>query len=138
MLGIEQFLVALMEHDDIESYLVTFERIMTVHKGRRPYYVIPQLMGKAQLAFAVLPVSDSADYDVIKMAIPVRYNINEDMYKNRFQSSKQKEGETNRVCCNDDGLVNQVVHGAQDSRSGPPILEPAVKLLNIKKACYMK
>ena len=58
-------LVALMERDDIESYLVTFERIMTAHKvdkGRWPHYLAPQLTGKAQLAFAALPVSDSADY----------------------------------------------------------------------------
>ena len=51
-------LVALMERDDIESYLVTFERIMTAHKvdkGRWPHYLAPQLTGKAQLAFAALP-----------------------------------------------------------------------------------
>ena len=42
-------LVALTELDDIESYLVTFERIMTAHKvdkGRWPYYLAPQLTGK--------------------------------------------------------------------------------------------
>ena len=67
-------LVALTELDDIKSYLVTFERIMTAHKvemGRWPHYLVemrrwphylaPQLTGKAQLAFAALPVSDSAD-----------------------------------------------------------------------------
>eukprot|EP00731_Ephydatia_muelleri_P004329 Em0002g505a len=92
-------LVALMERDDIESYLVTFERIMTAHKvdkGRWPHYLAPQLTGKAQLAFAALPVSDSADYDAIKTAILIRYDINEYSYKNRFRSSKRKEGETNR------------------------------------------
>ena len=92
-------LVALMERDDIESYLVTFKRIMTAHKvdkGRWPYYLAPQLTGKAQLAFAALPVSDSADYDAIKTAVLIRYDINEDSYKNRFRSSKRKEGETNR------------------------------------------
>ena len=88
-----------MERDDIESYLVTFERIMTAHKvdkGRWPHYLAPQLTGKAQLAFAALPVSDSADYDAIKTAVLIRYDINEDSYKNRFRSSKRKEGETNR------------------------------------------
>ena len=92
-------LVALTELDDIESYLVTFERIMTAHKvdkGRWPHYLAPQLTGKAQLAFAALPVSDSADYDAIKAAILVRYDINEDAFKNRFRSSKRKDGETNR------------------------------------------
>ena len=39
-------LVALTERDDIESYLVTFERIMAAHnvdKGRWPHYLAPQL-----------------------------------------------------------------------------------------------
>ena len=92
-------LVALTALDDIESYLVTFERIMTAHKvdkGRWPHYLAPQLTGKAQLAFAALPVSDSADYDTIKAAILVLYDINEDTFKNRFRSSKRKDGETNR------------------------------------------
>ena len=92
-------LVALTERDDIESYLVTFERIMAAHnvdKGRWPHYLAPQLTGKAQLAFAALPVSDSADYDAIKAAILVRYDINEDAYKNRFRASKRKDGETHR------------------------------------------
>ena len=92
-------LVALTERDDIESYLVTFERIMAAHKvdqGRWPHYLAPQLTGKAQSAFAALPVSDSADYDAIKAAILVRYDINEDAYKNRFRASKRKDGETNR------------------------------------------
>ena len=39
-------LVALTERDDIESYLVTFERIMAAHnvdKGRWSHYLAPQL-----------------------------------------------------------------------------------------------
>ena len=90
-------LVALMERDDIESYLVTFERIMTAHKvdkGRWPHYLAPQLTGKAQLAFAALPVSDSADYDAIKTAVLVRYDINEDSYKKSF-SVVEAEGRRN-------------------------------------------
>ena len=70
------------------------------------------------MAFAALPVSDLADYDAIKTAVLIRYDINEDSYKNRFRSSKRKEGETNRVWCKDDGLVNQVAQGAQDGRPG--------------------
>ena len=41
-------------------------------------------------------MSDSADYDAIKAAILVRYDINVDAFKNRFRSSKRKDGETNR------------------------------------------
>ena len=43
-------LVALKDDDDIESYLVTFERIMAAHKVEKErwlHYLAPQLAGKA-------------------------------------------------------------------------------------------
>ena len=51
----------LSEKDDIEAYLVTF-KIMEAHKvtkERWPHYLAPHLTGKALLAFAGLPSSDS-------------------------------------------------------------------------------
>ena len=62
-------LVPLTEKDDIEAYLVTFERIMAAHQVEKdcwPQYLAPQLTGRAQLAFAALPVDDSGNYDAIK------------------------------------------------------------------------
>ena len=56
-------LVPLTEKDDIEAYLVTFERIMKAHKveeDRWAQYLAPQLTGRAQLA---LPIADSGKYD---------------------------------------------------------------------------
>ena len=56
-------LVPLTEQDDIESYLVTFERIMDAYKitkGQWTYYLAPQLTGKAQQAFAALPSDESS------------------------------------------------------------------------------
>ena len=92
-------LVPLTEHDDIEAYLVTFERIMEAHKidrDRWSYYLAPQLTGKAQLAFAALPSLDSGKYDAIKSTILARYDINEEAYRRRFRNSQRKEGESNR------------------------------------------
>ena len=48
-------LVPLSVKDDIEVYLLTFERIMSaneIRKDQYPYHLVPQLTGKAQLAFA--------------------------------------------------------------------------------------
>ena len=92
-------LVPLSEKDDIEAYLVTFERIMEAHKvdpSRWPHYLTPQLSGKAQLAFAALPTEDSGNYEKIKTAILQRYDINEESYRWRFRSAARNEGESNR------------------------------------------
>eukprot|EP00731_Ephydatia_muelleri_P002993 Em0001g2993a len=88
-------LVALKDYDDIESYLITFERIMAAHKvgkERWPHYLAPQLAGKAQLAFAALSITEVGEYE----ANAIRYNINEEAYSNRFRTEKRKDGETNR------------------------------------------
>ena len=85
-------LVALTELDNIDSYLVNFELIMTAHKvdkGHWPHYLAPQLTGKAQLAFAALPVSDSVDYDTIKAAILVRSTLTRT--RSRIVSGDQNE-----------------------------------------------
>ena len=77
-------LVPLSEKDDIEAYLVTFERIMAAHEIRQnqwPYHLAPKLTGKAQLAFAALPPAEARDYDAIKAAILARYDINEEAYR---------------------------------------------------------
>ena len=50
---------ALKDDDDIESYLITFERIMVAHKVEKErwlHYLAPQLAGRAQLAFAALSI----------------------------------------------------------------------------------
>eukprot|EP00731_Ephydatia_muelleri_P005766 Em0003g14a len=54
-------LVVLKDDDDIESYLVTFERIMAAHKvekERWPHYLAPQSAGKPQLALGALSITE--------------------------------------------------------------------------------
>ncbi|KAL5505725.1 hypothetical protein EMCRGX_G007206 [Ephydatia muelleri] len=68
-------LVPLNEKDDVEAYLITFERIMAAHnisKDRWPHYLTSLLTGKAQLAFAAVSPSDSGNYEKIKAAILIR------------------------------------------------------------------
>ena len=97
--GLSVKLVPLVAEDDIEAYLVTFECILTAHgidETRWAHFLAPQLTGKAQLAFAVLPTTSSDDYEAIKAAILARYGINEDAYRVRFRGLIRREGETNR------------------------------------------
>ena len=90
-------LVPLSAKDDIEAYLVTFERIMSAHeirKNRWPYHLAPQLTGKAQLAFAAMSSTEAKDYDAIKTAILARYDVNEKTYRRRFRSAVKQRDET--------------------------------------------
>ena len=91
-------LVPSSEKDDIEAYLVMFERIMEAHKIKDNWsqYLAPQLTGKAQLAFAALPTEDSGKYAAIKAAILARYDITEETYRRRFRMATRKDGEMNR------------------------------------------
>ena len=89
-------LVPLTAQDDIESYLVTFERIMGAYKVQWTYYLAPQLTGKAQQAYAALPSDESQTYDKVKAATLLRYGVNEEAYRRRFQAADRKDGETNR------------------------------------------
>ena len=80
-------LVQLTEQDDIEAYLVTFERIMQAYEIPRAqwtYHLAPQLTGKAQQAFAALPLGKSKAYDRVKTAILLRCGVSEETYRWQF------------------------------------------------------
>ena len=88
--------MTLTEKDDIESYLVMFERIMEAHKidiKRWAQFLAPNLTGKA---FAPLPAEQAAKYKELKWALITRYDIIEETYRRRFRSDSRKKGESNR------------------------------------------
>lgn len=90
-------LTRLTDADDIESYLTTFERMMTAYeidKARWAFKLAPQLTGRAQQAYAALDPSDAECYATVKAAILRRYNINEETYRQRFRNFKYKPGKT--------------------------------------------
>ena len=85
------------ENEDIEAYLTTFERVMTL--GRVPneawtMRLAPQLSGKALQAYAATPTADAADYPKVKEAILRRYDVSEETYRQRFRSERKKMSET--------------------------------------------
>ena len=62
----------LADTDDIEGYLLTFERQMAayeVDKSRWPFILAPQLTGKAQKAYMALANEDAGNYGCIKQVI---------------------------------------------------------------------
>ena len=92
-------LTKLTDQDDIEAYLTTFERMMIayeVDKSRWAFKLAQQLTGKAQQAYAAMPIAESGKYDEVKEAILRRYEIDEEAYRYRFRSVKKEPEETNR------------------------------------------
>lgn len=89
----------LTENDDVEAYLTTFERLMLAYEVKREkwaFKLAPQLVGKAQQAYAGLTVADAGDYEKLKSAILRRYDITEDSYRQRFRAMRLRPGESNR------------------------------------------
>ena len=71
----------LTEEDDIEAYLTTFERLMKVYdiqEERWSFKLAPQLVGKAQQAYAAMQPDKARDYGELKAAILRRYDITEE------------------------------------------------------------
>ena len=89
-------LTKLTDSEDIEAYLTTFERMMGVYEiteDKWAFRLAPQLTGKAQQAYAALGVADSHIYARVKEAVLRRYDINDETYRQRFRSTRRKEGE---------------------------------------------
>ena len=73
----------LTEQDDIEAYLTTFERLMIAYEvpeEQWTFMLAPQLVGKAQQAYAGLSADEAYDYKKLKSAVLQRYDITEESY----------------------------------------------------------
>uniref|UniRef100_A0A672S065 SCAN box domain-containing protein n=1 Tax=Sinocyclocheilus grahami TaxID=75366 RepID=A0A672S065_SINGR len=85
--------------DDIEQFLTTFERLATACRWPKTNWAIrlvPLLTGKAHSAYVAMDGADAEDYDKVKEAILIKYEINADIYQQRFRSSEILLDETPR------------------------------------------
>lgn len=85
----EPRLARLEDSDDIEHYLLTFERLAEVYQWPKEdwaIHLIPLLTGKARSAFVAMDPSHSQDYDCVKTAILKKYEINAETYRLRFRN----------------------------------------------------
>ena len=91
-------LMSLTEKDDVEAYLVTFERIYMqayeVDKTYWTYHLAPQLSGRA---FAALSSKDVGDYQRRGQGsnITIVYNINTESYRRRFRDATSQSRDLN-------------------------------------------
>ena len=87
----------LADTDDIEGYLLTFERQMAayeVDKSRWPFILAPQLTGKAQKAYMALANEDAGNYQCIKLPILNRYNVSEESHRRAFRGRCRRRDES--------------------------------------------
>ena len=84
-------LAKLNESEDVEAFLMTFERAVQAHEVEAAPILAPQLTGRAQEAYAAMGDEDAKDYTKVIQAILQWYNINEETYRQRL---KPKEHET--------------------------------------------
>ena len=82
--------------DDMESYLLRFERFASAKCWPRENWAVPVsalLSGKALDTFSRLSEDESTDYDVVKRALLKRYNLTSEGFNLKFRSSRPELGE---------------------------------------------
>ena len=89
----------LSDKDDIEAYLTMFKRLMSAYsipEDRWNFKLAPQLVRKAQQAYAAMNPDEAGNYEQLKAAILRRYGINEESYHQRFRQARKKQEESNK------------------------------------------
>uniref|UniRef100_A0A3B3VDD9 Gypsy retrotransposon integrase-like protein 1 n=1 Tax=Poecilia latipinna TaxID=48699 RepID=A0A3B3VDD9_9TELE len=87
------------EGEDIEQYLTTFERLAMAYQWpERDWAVrlVPHLTGRARAAYVAMAAEESCDYGEVKAAILTKYEINEEVYRQRFREPDVRVNETPR------------------------------------------
>lgn len=87
----------LADTDDIEGYLLTFERQMIayeIEETRWAFILAPQLTGKAQKAYVAMAADEVGDYQMVKTAILKRYDISEETHRRKFRARTRAKGES--------------------------------------------
>ncbi len=85
----EPRLEKLTDDDDVEHFLITFERIALACRWQKNdwvFHLLPLLTGKARGANVHRDIDESLDYDKVKTAILDKYDINPETYRQRFRS----------------------------------------------------
>ena len=98
-MGIEREprLLRLNETDDIEHFLITFERIAEACQWPTTDWavrLVALLTGKARAAYVNMDREESLDYEKVKAAILDKYNINQETYRIQFRETEVREDET--------------------------------------------
>ena len=82
------------DKDDLDAYLIRFERACEVRPEHWSTQLARLLQGKSLEVYQRLPVSDVERYDVLKAQLLKRFRLTEGDYGKKFKNSKLEQGET--------------------------------------------
>ncbi|XP_052692422.1 uncharacterized protein LOC128170699 isoform X2 [Crassostrea angulata] len=84
-------------HDEMDSYLLRFERYAEAQRWDRSDWAInlsALLKGKALDVYALMPKTDAFDYNTLKTALLRRFELTDDGFKKKFRSCRPDPSET--------------------------------------------
>ncbi|KAL2083717.1 hypothetical protein ACEWY4_021490 [Coilia grayii] len=87
----------LTDEDDIEHFLITFERIARACRWPRAdwsFHLIPLLTDKARGAYVHMDISWDVCYSKVKAAILAKYDVNAESYRLKFRGLDVHPGES--------------------------------------------
>ena len=82
--------------DEMDSYLLRFERYATAQKWKKEDWATnlsALLKGKALDVYALMPVEEALNYDMLKAALLKRYELTEEGFKRRYKKCRPDLGE---------------------------------------------
>ena len=86
-------------HDDLDSHLINFERMMVTRNLARRYWVaalLPTLNSKSQAIHARMSLHDCSNYDCLKQALVESFDLGPDEYKRKFRNEVRSFDESFR------------------------------------------
>lgn len=131
--------------EDIEHYLTTFERIAQACRWPRQdwaLHLLPLLTGKARADYVAMDSDDALNYDDVKRAILDKFEINNEMYRQRFRLYSAHEVETPRdLQVRLKELYEKWMtpkHRPKEEIGDQIVLEQFLKLLSLDTRTYVK
>jgi len=82
---------------EIETYLVTFEKIATINKWPKAHWTAvlqTQLKGKTLRVFSELSDNDCKDFEKLKKALLAAFELSPEVYRKRFRSQSKGENDS--------------------------------------------
>ena len=82
--------------DEMDSYLLRFERYATAQRWKRDQWAInlsALFKDKALDVYALMPIEQALDYDILKAALLKRYELTEEGFKRTYKKCRPDSSE---------------------------------------------